>query len=58
MSSSSVAVGDAQALAAEEAKVGVQGYKTDGTTTAVVAWLTERDGDARLLFLSWNGIKM
>jgi hypothetical protein len=59
VSSSAIAVGDAQALASEEAKVGVQCEKTDGATTAaVVAGLTERDGDARRLFLPWNGIKM
>jgi hypothetical protein len=39
--SAAAAVGDAQALATEEAKVGVQCYKTDGAT-AVVVRLTER----------------
>ncbi len=58
MSSGSAAtVGDAQVLAAEEAKVGAQCCKTDGTTAFVVG-LTERYGDARRRFLQWNGIKM
>ncbi len=58
MSSGSAAtVGDAQALAAEEAKVGEQCYNTDGAT-AVVVGLTERYGDARRRLLQWDGIKM
>ncbi len=53
-------VSDAQALAAQEAKVGAQRDKTDGATTdaAVIAGLTERDGDAHRRFLPWNGIKV
>ncbi len=46
MSGGSAALDDAQALAAEEAKVGEQCDKTDGATAAVVAGLTERDEDA------------
>ncbi len=55
---SAAAVSDAQALAAEEAKVvEAQCYKTDGAT-AVVVRLTERNGDSRQQFLPWNEIKM
>ncbi len=45
-----------QGLAAEEAKVGAQCDKTDGTTVAVICELAERDGDARRRFLS-RGMK-
>jgi hypothetical protein len=47
VSGGSAALDDAQALAAEEAKVGAQCDKMDGSTAAVVAGLTERDGEAR-----------
>jgi hypothetical protein len=61
VSGGSAALNDAQGLAAEEAKVGVQCDEMDGATAAVVAGaagLTECNGDARRRFLPWNGIKM